>query len=42
MTESPQGQAEHKPSGPGMVTVVLGSLVIFVIGCALVIAFAIR
>jgi len=34
--------SENKPTGPSMVVVVLGSLLIFVIGCALVIAFAIR
>jgi len=34
--------SENKPTGPNMALVVLGSLVIFVIGCVLVIAFAIR
>ena len=43
MSETPRdGSHDEERHGPGALTVVLVSLAIFVIGCVLVIAFAIR
>jgi hypothetical protein len=43
MSEAPEDAShDEQPQGPSMALVILGSLAIFVIGCALVIAFAIR